>query len=310
MAVLTSPEKTPVAASKQEQLLLQQAEQDFKQGKFQAALQQAQQVYELNPDNVEALNAIALCYYSLKEYGKSLEFSKRAASYHFQDLQETYLLMGKDYQRLNDPWNALRTYRFATRQYPDNEKLQYRLGETYVYLGKPEFATDAFKAAIAAAPKDAASHYQLGMLYFTNSYFTPALLSLSVSLLLEPDHARAPSIRQTIFNLLGGELKSNNTDEGDFQSVDAALFRQRASLLNRTEKLTALEIIKAQYLTLYKELDKAKIKNQKKAFVMDNYVTYFNKLHQQGMDEVSVYYIFQNSQSDVISNWLEKLRES
>lgn len=306
MAVLSSPEKTPVDASKKEQVLLQQGEQYFKQGQFQSALQKVQQAYELNPDNAEAQYAIALCYLLLKEYSKSLDFSRQAASYLFKHLPDTYLVMGTAYQRLDDPWNALRTYRFAARQYPDNEKLQYRLGETYVYLSKPEFAADAFKAAIAAEPKDAASHYQLGILYYENNYYAPALLSLTVSLLLEPDHARAPSLKQTIFNLLGSEMESKNTDEGDFQSVDTALVRQRASLLNKTEKLSAFEIIKAQYLTLYKELDTARIKNQEKTFVMDNYVTFFNKLHQQGMDETSVYYIFQNSQSEVIDIWLNK----
>lgn len=303
---LTSPNKNPVAASIREKQLLEVGEQHFKQGKYQAALQKVEQAYQLNPDNAEALYAIALCYLSLEQYNKSLEFSRRAATYQSEDLADTYLLMGAAYQRLDDPWNALRSYRFAADKYPENSKIQYRLGETYVYLGKPEFATDAFKAAIAVAPDDAASHFQLATLYYENNYITPALLSFSVSLLLKPDQARAPLIQQNIFNLLGSQLESRNTDEGNFQSVDAALIRKRASLLNNTEKYSAFDVIKAQYLVLYKELDTAKIKNQKNTFVMDNYVTFYNKLHQQGLDETSVYYIFQNSRDKVISNWLQK----
>lgn len=306
MVILTTAEKTSVPASQKEQMLLQQGEQLFKRGQFQAALKKVQQVYQLNPDNAEALYGIALCYLSLEEYANSLEFSRRAAAYRSDVLQESYLLMGVAYQRLDDPWNALRTYRFAVGKYPDNAKLQRRLGTTYVYLGKPDFAAEAFKATIAAAPNDAASHYQLGMLYYMNRYYTPALLSFTAALLLEPDDGSASSVRQSIVNLLGSELENKKTDEGDFQAVDAALLRQRVSLLNSAEQLSAFETVKAQYLTFYTQLDTTNIKNQKMSQSMHSYVTFYNKLHQQGLDETSVYYVFQNSQDRFISDWLEK----
>jgi len=306
MAILSPADKIPVAASKQEQQLLDEGEQLFKQGQFQAALQKVQQANRLNPENAEALYAIALCYLSLKEYGSSLEFSQRAAAYRSADLPDTYLLMGTAYQRLDDPWNALRTYRFAAGQYPDNAKLQYRLGETYVYLGKPEFAADAFKAAIAAAPGDAASHYQLGMLYYTNRYYTPALLSLTVSLLLEPEDARSSSVRQTLVNLLDGELENKNTDEGDFQAVAAALLEKRVSQLDGASKPSVFDTVKAQYLTLYQQLDTANIKNQKMNQVMAMYISFYSKLHRQGLDETSVYFIFKNSEDKFIRDWLQK----
>jgi len=107
MAILTPADKIPVAASKQEQQLLDQGEQLFKQGQFQAALQKVQQANRLNPENAEALYAIAVCYLSLKDYSSSLEFSRRATAYRSADLPDIYLAMGTAYQRLDDPWNAL-----------------------------------------------------------------------------------------------------------------------------------------------------------------------------------------------------------
>ena len=306
---LSPPKKIPLAASKKEQQLLLLGEQHFKQGQFETALQKVQQVHVLNPDNEEALYAIARCYLSLEKYSQSLEYSRRAATYRSEHLPDIYLLMGRTYRQLDEPWDALRTYRYAASQYPENFKLQYALGETYVYLDKPEYAGDAFKAAITAAPADAASHYQLGILYYTNNYSTPALLSLSMSLLLGPDHARATSTRQDIVNLLASDLASKNTDEGDFQAVDAVLNRQRVSLLKSEKKYTVFEMIKAQYLMLYKELDTQKIKNQRKTFVLDTYVSFYNRLNQQGLAETSVYYIFRNSQDEVINRWLENNSE-
>lgn len=289
-----------------EKQLLEQGGKYFIQGEFEPALQKIQEALKLNPDNIEAIYATAASYLALDQYNKSLEFSKRAAAYKSEHLPDIYLLMGKTYQRLDDPWNALRTHRFAASEYPENSKIQYSLGETYVYLNKPEFAADAFKAAILADPTNAASHFQLGVLYSANDYNTQALLSLSVSLLLKPKHGSAPLIMKNINDLLVREAGTSKTDEGDFQSVDAALVRQRTSLLNKSEKHTAFEIIKAQYHILFKELNTSKIKSQNKTFVMDNYVPFYDKVHLQGLDETFVYYIFQGSKNEVISNWLEQ----
>jgi tetratricopeptide (TPR) repeat protein len=301
---VSPPVKTAVAADETEKQLLQQGEILYRQGKFESALPKVQETLKLNPDNVEAIYAMALCYMALEKYQKSLEYSKLAATYKSQYLEDIYLLMGRSYQQLNDPWNALRTYRYAASVYPKNAKLQYRLGETYVYLDKPELASDAFKAAILADPDDASSHFQLGMIYYAFGYNTPALLSLSTSLLLAPGQLARLQIQKNIIDLLDRESESGKTDEGDFQSVDATLVRQRSALLNSAKKQTAFEMIKAQYLSLIAQLNTKKISNQK-TFVIDNYVPLYNKVHLQQLDETFVYYIFQGSKDKNISGWLE-----
>ena len=304
--VLTPAEQEPVPASKAEKQLLQQAGAYFKQGEFNPALQALQQVLSLNPDNVEAMYATARSYLLLEKFNKSLEYSKRAAAYKTEHLADIYLLTGRTYQLLDDPWNALRSYRFASSVYPEDPKIHYSLGDTYAYLNKPELAADSFKAAIRLNPGHAASHFQLGTLYYMNDYHTPALLSLSLALLLEPEQGPAALIRNNINDLLGREvLTGENKDEGDFQSVDEALLSQRVNLIQKNEKEITFKIMKAQYQTLFKELNTAKIKNQKKTFVMDTYVVFYNKVYLQGLDEAFVYTVFQGSQDTAISNWLE-----
>jgi tetratricopeptide (TPR) repeat protein len=306
-SVVTSPKNVPVPPGDTEKKLLQQGGQYFKQGKFEPALQKLQKVLKLNPDNVEAMYATAISYLMLEKFNKSLEFSKRAATYRTEHLADIYLLIGQTYQRLDDPWNALRTYHFAASEYPENPQIQYSLGETYGYLNKPEFAAESFKAAISSGPYHAGSHFQLGILYYTNDYTTPALLSLSIALLLEPKQGPTPFIRKNINDLLARKaVNTRKTDEGDFQSVDAALTGQRTSLLNKAGEHTEFKITKAQYHTLFEELNTAKIKNQKKTFVIDSYVPFYNKVYLHGMDETFVYYIFQGSDDKAISNWLEK----
>jgi cytochrome c-type biogenesis protein CcmH/NrfG len=303
---LSPPVQNPRPSSGAEQKLLEQGEKYFKQGKVDLALQKSQAVLKLNPSNIEALYAVATVYLAQGDYNKSLEFSKRAASYKTEHLPDIYLLMGLTYERLDDPWNALRTYRFAASQYPKNPAIQYRLGQIYVVLNKPEFAADAFKVALRADPNNAAAHFQLGMLYYSHGYSTPAILSLSVALLLEPKRDPAPMIRKHIIEQLNGAASdSNKTDEGNFQSVNAALARQRTKLMKKSVKLSEFETVKAQYRTLFKELNKTTFKNQKNVFVLEYYVPFYNKLYQQGLSEAYVYYIFQGMQDKAINNWLK-----
>jgi tetratricopeptide (TPR) repeat protein len=301
---LKPPVKDPVAAGEKEKQLLQQGETLYRQGKFETALPKVEETLKLNPDNIEAIYAMALSCMALEKYQKSLEYSRLATTYKSKYLEDSYLLMGMSYQKLNAPWDALRTYRFAASEYPRNAKIQYRLGETYVYLEKPVLASDAFKAAIQADPDDAASHFQLGMIFYAFGYNTPGLLALSTSLMLAPRQPAAPSIRKNIIDLLGRDTESGKTDEGDFQSVEAALVRQRGVLLNHAEKQTDFEMIKAQYLSLFAQLNTTKISRQK-TFVIDNYVPLYSKIHQQQLDAAFVYYIFQGSKDKKISQWLE-----
>jgi tetratricopeptide (TPR) repeat protein len=302
---VSPPVKNPVAASDTEKQLLLQGEKLYHEGKFESALPKAQEALNLNPDNVEAIYAMALCYMGLEKYQKSLEFSRRAATYQSKYLEDIYLLMGSGYKQLNDPWNALRTYRFAAGQYPKNAKIQYRLGDTYLYLDKPELASDAFKAAILADPNDAAAHYQLGMIYYALGYRTPALLSLSTALLLDPAQPTAISAQKSIIDLLANDDISSKTDEGDFQSVDDALSKARAALQNSTVEQAAFETVKAQYLRIFTQLNTAKISSQK-TFVTSNYGPLFNKVHQQQLDETFVYYIFQGNKDKNINDWLKQ----
>jgi tetratricopeptide (TPR) repeat protein len=304
---LSPPSKNPRTSSGAEKQLLEQGENYFKQGKIDLALQKSQAVLNLNPANVEAMYAVATSYLAQGEYTKSLEFSKRAASYKTDHLPDIYLLMGLAYERLEDPWNALRTYRFAASQYPQNPAIQYRLGQIYVVLNKPELAADAFKVALRADPNNAAAHFQLGMLYYSHGYSTPAILSLSVALLLEPKRDPAPTIRKHISELLSHSvITGKKKDEGNFQSVDSALASQRKALLKKSAKRTGFEIVKTQYQTLFKELNKSTFKNQKKTFVLEYYVPFYNKLYQRGLNDAYVYYIFQGSKDKATDSWLKK----
>ena len=296
---LSPPHKTPLPPSAAEKRLLQEGENEFRQGKFRAALQKAYQALKKNPDNVEALFAVATSYMALGEPEKSLAYSQKAANYQTDHLPDIYLVMGQAYEQLEDPWNALRTYRYAAHQYPGNPLIQFRLGVAYSALNKPEFAAEAFKSSLRANPYNPAAHFELGKLYFIHEYNTPALLSLGMALLLEPREGPAPEIRKNLEELFGrGASKHNKTDEGDFHRIEAALAQAAG-------KKTGFEFIRKQYRLLFRELAEPSFINQKKTFVLEFYVPFYNQVHRKNLDETFVYYIFQGSENKAMASWLK-----
>ena len=168
--ILPKADKVAVPGSKTEEQLLAQGLNYYKQGEFSIAFEKSQAVLILNPDNVEAMYAMAASYLALDEFKNSLKYSQLAAAYASLHLADIYLLIGSAYERMDDPWNALRAYRFAANEYPENSKVHYHLAKTYVYLNKLEFAAESFKAAIRADSRNVAAHFELGVLYYEHDY--------------------------------------------------------------------------------------------------------------------------------------------
>lgn len=313
-ATLDEPGLQPVTPSASELQLMAQGNQLYQDGKYQDALHKVQEVLALNSGNVEALYAIASCYFELKDYQNSVSFSKQAARYKSDVLAETYLLLGANYERLDDPWSALRTYRLASEQFPRSAFIQYRLALAYRYLAKPEEAAEAFKIVLRLNARNPEPHFQLGMLYAEHGYRVPAVLALSTSLLLDPVNGPVTMMHDTIEHLLTGRVThgktperihefpvSAKTDEGDFTAIDKALFEQHT--MSRTDS-TAL--LKSQYRVLFAQLSKpATAEKSGRYFVEEYYVPFYQQLARDGLAETAINWMFQAKQGQKFNQQLD-----
>lgn len=319
-STIPEPQRDSVTASAGEKQLLEQTRKLISESKYTEARNKAAQALTLNPDNAEAQFAVAVCYFYLHEYEKSITVSSQAARYRSDFLPDIYLLMGASYERLDDLWNALRTYRDASQRYPDIPQLQYQLALVYIDLDKPELAAETLKNVLYLDPLNPNPHFQLGMLYADYGYRTPALLALSIALALEPVGGKANLINDTIDALLSGNDVHNpasgtlnraddtapQSDEGDFASTDAALSSARRSLLSRGIPAESSAMLKAQYQAFFNAIEASHGAPQSRLFVPDFYLPMYHVLYQKGLDEALINRIFQGRQDQVFRQWVEK----
>lgn len=120
-----------------------------------------------------------------------------------------------------------------------------------------------------------------------------------MTLLLEPDHKFESLIRENIDKLFSREATWDKKDEGNFESVNNALAKNRKALLKMSGENTSFEILKSQYVTFFNTIDQPAFKNND-TFITRIYVPIYSRINQLGLNEIFVYYIFQNSENTAI----------
>jgi tetratricopeptide (TPR) repeat protein len=311
---LSEPRLLPMAASVQETRLLNEGQKLYEQGKYSEALRKAEQATKINPSNTEALFAQASCLFMLKKYKQSINVIQRGTQYYSKQLPDFYLLLGANYESLDAPWDALRTYRFAIQQYPDNSVMHFRLAMTYLVVDKPEQAAESLKTTLRLDPHEVTAHFRLGMLYAEHGYRIPALLALSTSLLLEPENGPVAIAHDRIIQLLAGssaddslataKLSMAKTDEGDFSTVGRALKANSDRLLKHHIKPDSAAMIRSQYQMLFKEVSRIK-STGKKYFVSDFYIPFYQMLSRKGLSDAAINWIFQTSEDKSFNQWIK-----
>jgi tetratricopeptide (TPR) repeat protein len=297
------PRLDSAAPSASEAQLLERATGLFSEADYAGARALAEQALALNPASADALFALAASHYAMGEYANSIAVSRRAARLRSALLPDIYLLMGSGYERLDQPWDALRTYRYAAARYPQNALAQYRLALMYIAVDKPERAADTLKCVLHLEPLDTDAHFELGMLYAEHGYRTPALLALSMALAIEPQQDHAAMIHQTIDALLAkstgptarsGPGRGNPAakDEGDFSAIEGELAKVHGAALARGVDPHDPAIPRAQYRALFDVLAQADDREQAAGFVGGFYLPLYRTIAEQGLEETFVNHIF------------------
>lgn len=311
------PRFDSVAASASEAQLLEQARRLFGAGEYAQARTRAEQALALNSASAEALFAIAASWFGMEEYRKSIAAARQAARYGSDLLPDIYLLLGAAYERLDEPWQALRTLRYGIQRYPDNALLHYRLAVMYIRLDKPELAADTLKTVLRLDPLNPDPHFQLGMLYADHGYRTPALLALGMALALAPETGPVSLVNTTIDALLGIRRTATSdavnttpavalrTDEGDFSVTETALSKLWTARTDRGVDADAPAMLRAAYEELFRTL-RAMPVSEGEVFVPAFYVPVYKAIADKGLADVFINHIFQGRQETQFRQWLKE----
>jgi tetratricopeptide (TPR) repeat protein len=307
------------APGKQESELISKAAAYHDKKQYNKAIAIYQSILKTNPGNATALYELALTYFKQQDFLSSLKYARLAAEIRSPFLENVYLLVGLNYERINQPEQAIKVYQFATRQFDASVDLHYQLATVYLALAQPGEAAEEFKKVIKLDPYHKDSHFQLGMAYYLHDYKTPAFFSLMTFLLLEPDSKRSSIAISQLEDIFKSGVAINEktkeislevnpdpkTDEGDFSLIDTVMATRRIELLidGKTDEMTIrLEQLKS-YLLASTQI---KTSRKHRHFVEQHYMPFYHVVYKENLAKVLFYYTHRTSGKPDISAWLSQ----
>jgi hypothetical protein len=321
---IPAPKLTPVPQSEKHQQMLREAVALHDRGEYDGAISKYQQILSENPDDLLALYEMGFSFFAKGDYRKSMETAYKGAQYQSRFLSGFYVLIGNNFDHLNDHEKALKAYKAGIKLFPEDGQLYYNLAITYISLQKHEEAKQSLKDAVRFGPNHPSSHLGLSQLYARDNYKIPAMLALCRFLTLEARSRRAVAALQTLHEMTesgvsqGADGKnititinpSAKTDEGDFNGASLAL-----SLLSATRNLeknkdkTEMQLLVDKFSIVFGVLAETSAEKKSSGFAWNYYRPYFAELKSRNLVEPFCYYIHQSANSAEVSKWLSQNAE-
>ena len=88
--------------------------------KYGEAIEDFKKVLDKNPSDFEALGNISVCYYMMKDYSSSINYSKKLISFYPENVKP-YLSLGDAFLGTGDTVNALNSYNKAAELNKDSK---------------------------------------------------------------------------------------------------------------------------------------------------------------------------------------------
>lgn len=332
---LPTAKQIPAPSTEQQTLLIREGETLHDKGNFDGAIAKYEEVLKESPTNAKAIYELAYSYAGKQNFKKSLELALRGAVYQSDFLSDYYVLIGNDYDQLDQPDKAMEVYKEALNVFPEKTGLHFNLGVTLYRQNKIDEAKNCFKRCAVLTPNYLSSHYILSQIFYKQGYQVPTILAACRFLAADATSARAEFefklLKQAL--QLGITKKSDKEtnitlninapkDEGDFESLNVFIGLLGAgSSLEENKNKTETQLFVEEMGTLFAvmtELGAKESKNGKDSkdakkpakpvsgFCIEYYVPYFLELHQKHYDEAFAYYISQSGKSPEVAKWLEE----
>jgi tetratricopeptide (TPR) repeat protein len=170
--------------------LLQQAQQDLGQRRYQAARALFLQVLDLEPERADAHYGLATASF--------LQGDFLGAAHHFKETTRhdpnragAFINLGAIYNRLGRYEDAIATLTRGIQLDPGRGEGYYNLGLVYRHLEQYELAVEAYREAVRVNPAMADAHFNLANLLLEDDHYAEAADHYRQALRLRPDWTEA-----------------------------------------------------------------------------------------------------------------------
>lgn len=305
-----------VAQSEEVDKLVKEGVKYYDNGDFKAAIKSYEEALKLEPNSLLVNYEIAMTYFALKDYEKAIEHSDVVIQNNTLYLDQAFVVKGSSQDLLGKPDDAIKTYKSALKDYPDNYLLHYNLGLTYYNSQDLKNAEKSVQKALGHKSNHASSHMLLSLIMLDKKSRVKALLALYNFLLIEPKGKRASNaLNQIKIQTSKGVTKDgektiniqllDTKDTDEFKAAEMMISMLEASKnLEENIKKSEQELFVENTSSFFSVL--GELKKEQNGFWWDYYVSYFYAMKKENHVEALCYYISQSKKQADISKWLEE----
>ncbi len=185
--------------------LLEQANQFYKDGKYDAALALFQQFLDKNPPVYQVILNIGDCYREKEDYQNAIknylvviERAKADAAMGKDMIAKALAAIGLCYLRQNNFGEAQKYFKESLETSPQDENLAYNVGEIYFSNQKIDEALINFELAAKIRPDWPDPYLKMGYVYLNKGDMSKAVEYFEKFLKLEPNTERSAQVQNII----------------------------------------------------------------------------------------------------------------
>lgn len=281
------------------------------EGKFSEAIAKFKLVVQSDTNYFWALQELSGSYNYNKEYDKAIETAKKGLAETGYYRPDFYTALANAYDDSGDSLKALEVYLQAIKEYPLVNLLYFNAGLTYSKLKKYDLAVEYYQKGLNINLFHTSSHLALGNLMARQGHVTPAILSLSMFILLEGSSDRA----FTALELLEKIAKGTYTPKEPITtSYNAEAFKELDLIINSKIALNPkykakikndFDVVKQLQIML----EKFEFNKNETDFWMQTYGPFFEKVFKENKTEVFLYNILQPTNLKDVHKWLKSNKD-
>jgi tetratricopeptide (TPR) repeat protein len=157
----------------------------YDDGEYQLAMVEYRRLLKLEPESYSPYHELSQTFYSLKNFGKAMEYANRAIAIN-PKCWLCYQALGNIYDDSGKPEEAIAQYKKAMEIVPNSGRPAYNYAVTLSHLKRDQEAIGALQDAVKLDPGYASAHYLLGRLLAKNGELYAAQDHLNKFIQLEP----------------------------------------------------------------------------------------------------------------------------
>jgi tetratricopeptide (TPR) repeat protein len=259
---------------------------------------------------------IALAYTYKKDYKSAVSQLEKIKNY--ENLDDSYFaLLGNNYDYLNNPVQAVKTYDEGLKRFPNSGKLHLEKGVIYEFDKKYSDAVKTFEKGIQVAPDYPSNYYRAANIYLNSDNKLNGLIYGEIFLNIERSSNRTKEMSEKLYEAYKNAIIFKSKNEKQISicksiNIDINTFEKNSKLPFCTifEKNIVLSMIDQNEFNL-DNLSSIRRKFLREYFIKD-YKDYPNALlnYHKKMEDSNVFdaynhYIFQMGDSNTFNIWKE-----